>query len=74
MMRKVRHRSSPSFSRHEFNSSPHRFSGPKVPTQDKGKSKAIEETEVVDNKGGLLILPAVMRLTKVIGRGQGTRA
>jgi hypothetical protein len=57
MMRKVRHHSSPSFSRHEFNSS----SGPKVPTQDKGKSKAIEETEVVGNKGVLLILPFLAR-------------
>jgi hypothetical protein len=61
MMRKVRHRSSPSFSRHESNSSPHRFSGPKVPTQDKGKGKAIEETEVVGNKGVLLILSFLAR-------------
>ena len=60
-MMKVRQRFSVSFSRHEFNSSPHRFSGPKVPTQDKGKGKAIEETEVVGNKGVLLILSFLAR-------------
>jgi hypothetical protein len=65
MMMKVRHRFSPSFSRYEFNSFPHRFSGPKVPTQDKGKGKAIEEAEVVGNKGVLLILSFLARRHEV---------
>ena len=60
MVMKVR-RSNPSFPRHGSNSSPHRFSGPKVPTQDKGKGKAIEDTEVAGNKGVLLILSFLAR-------------
>jgi len=40
---------------------PRRFSAARLPALDKGKGKANEETEVVGNKGALLILSFLAR-------------